>query len=257
MYLLRNTLLGTALLALSVNSMAVDKKFSKDEVTQIQNIVHDYLLDNPEVLVEVSQKLQKKQQDETINKTSAAIAKNVDVLLKGDWTVAGPAKGDVTIVEFFDYQCVHCKHMAVTLNAVEKKDSNLRIVYKEFPIFGKISDSMSRAAIAAAKQGKYAAAQEILFKLEKPSKDEEIIVALKPLNLNMDQLQKDMLAQDVTDMLAANKQLAADLSLMGTPALVFIATPNGSFKAGSQPKFIPGGASDETMKKYIAELRKS
>ena len=137
------SLLTAGALAAAIGSpvaMAADQ-MAPEQQKEIEKIVHDYLVNNPEVLVEVSQALQQKQQQNIQQQAKTGILENADQLFSGTLAVAGNPKGNVTLVEFFDYQCIHCKKMAPTIGELIKKDNNLRVIYKEFPIFGKSSES--------------------------------------------------------------------------------------------------------------------
>lgn len=230
--------------------MAADN-MSAEQKQAVEKVVHDYLVSNPEVLVEASQALQKKQQQDMQEQAKAAISENAKQLFDGKLSVAGNAKGDVTMVEFFDYQCIHCKKMAPVISELIKSNNNLHVVYKEFPIFGKSSEVASRAALAAAMQGKYQQMHDALIKIDKHLDDKLVMDTAKAIGLNMAKLQKDMKSATVTDMLNANRQLAEKMHLMGTPAFVIAATPAGQFNGQTQPDFIPGAASQPALQDMI------
>ncbi|MCC5014125.1 MULTISPECIES: DsbA family protein [unclassified Legionella] len=249
------SLLAAGALITAMNSpvvMAADTDTMTDaQKKAIEKVVHDYLVNNPEVLIEASQALQQKQQQTMQQQAQAAIKDNASQLFNDSMAVAGNPKGNVTLVEFFDYQCIHCKKMASVLSDLVKKDNNLRIVYKEFPIFGKSSELASRAALAAGMQGKYQAMHDALLKQEKRLNEELILSTAKSLGLNMAKLKTDMNSKAVTDALNANRELAEKLRLMGTPAFIVAATPAGKFKEGSAPSFIPGAAGEEALQELI------
>lgn len=217
----------------------------------IEKLIHDYLVSNPEVLLEASQALQQKQQQTMQQQAQAAIRDNASQLLNEKLTAIGNPKAKVTLIEFFDYQCIHCKKMAPIVNGLARKDGNLRVVYKEFPIFGKSSDTASRAAIAAAMQGKYQAVHEALIKQDQRLNDELIMNAAKSAGVDMAKLKTDMNSKTVTEALEATRQLAEKLHLMGTPAFIVAATPGGQLKTGSTPTFIPGATSEEALLELI------
>ena len=252
MNIITATALASTLVAPAV--MAANE-FSPEQKKQIESIVHDYLVNSPEVLLEASQALQQKQQQTMQKEAKSAILQHANELLAGKLTVAGNPKGAVTLVEFFDYQCIHCKKMEPTVNDLVKKNNNLRVVYKEFPIFGKTSEMASKAAIAAAMQGKYMAMQNALLKLTKPLDEQMIMDTAKSVGLNVAKLKVDMDSKAVADELAANRQLAEKMHLMGTPALVILATPAGTLKAGAEPAFIPGAATPEALQALVDKAK--
>ena len=235
---------------------ATTSSVSQAEQKKIEQVIHNYLVNHPEVLVEASQTLQKKQQQEMQTQAQSAILEQAGPLLKSDLAVAGNPQGSVTLIEFFDYQCIHCKKMKPVVASLIEKNKNLRVIYKEFPIFGKDSEYASQAALAAAKQGKYKAMQDALLKLEKPLNETMVMDTAKSIGLNLDLLKKDMSSQPVKDELAANRTLAEKIHLMGTPAFIIASTPMGQFDAKSTPSFLPGGASEETMQDMINQAQK-
>lgn len=245
---LATSLASPAIMAADATATAPMSDAQKKE---IEKVIHDYLVSNPEVLLEASQALQQKQQQNMQQQAQSAIQENADQLFQGKLTTVGNPKGAVTIVEFFDYQCIHCKKMSSTLDNLIKKDSGLRVIYKEFPIFGKSSEMASRVALAAGMQGKYQAMHNALLTTEKRLDNQVVMDAAKSLGLDMNKLKKDMDSQEVTDILDTNRQLAEKLHLMGTPAFIIASTPNGQFKAGSEPSFVPGAATEESLQEMI------
>ena len=235
----------TSPLVMAANNM------SPEQQKDIEKVVHDYLVNNPEVLIEASQALQQKQQQSAQEQAKSSIAENATQLFSGQYAVAGNPKGNVTLVEFFDYQCIHCKKMMPIIDALVKNDKNLRVIYKEFPIFGKGSEVASRAALAAAMQGKYQQMHDALLKLEPRLDDKLVMSTAKSLGLDMTKFQKDMDSKTVSDQLEATRTLAEKMHLMGTPAFIVAATPAGQFKAGSEPAFIPGAATEEVLQDLI------
>ncbi len=218
---------------------------------EVEKVVHDYLVNNPEVLLEASQALQQKQQQNMQQQAQSAIQDHADDLFQGKLTTVGNPKGHVTVVEFFDYQCIHCKKMAPVMDTVVKKDSDLRVIYKEFPIFGKSSETASRAALAAGMQGKYQKMHEALLSTEKHLTDKIVMDIAKSVGLDMHKLKKDMDGKEVSAILDSNRQLAEQLHLMGTPAFIVASTPDGKFKKGTEPSFVPGAASEESLQEMI------
>lgn len=252
-------LLAVGALATAMASPAImaANAMSPEQQKEVEKVVHDYLVNNPEVLVEASQALQQKQQQTMQQQAKAAILENASQLFDGKIAVSGNPKGKVTLVEFFDYQCIHCKKMAPTIGELIKKDSNLRVVYKEFPIFGKSSEMASKAALAAGMQGKYQQMHDALFKADKRLDNQVIMSTAKSIGLNMQKFEQDMASQEVLNQLQANRELAEKMHLMGTPAFVVASTPAGQFNAKSEPAFIPGAASVDVLQELIKKASNS
>ncbi|HRD70134.1 MAG TPA: DsbA family protein [Legionella sp.] len=246
---LATSLVSPALMAADVNTTTTPMPDAQKK--EIEKVIHDYLISNPEVLLEASQALQQKQQQNMQQQAQSAIGENADQLFQGKLTTVGNAKGNVTVVEFFDYQCIHCKKMSPTMDSLVKKDSGLRVIYKEFPIFGKSSEMASKVALAAGMQGKYKQMHDALLKVDKRLDDQIVMDTAKSVGLDMNKLKTDMNSKEVSDILESNRLLAEKLHLMGTPAFIVAATPNGQFKTGSEPSFIPGAATEESLQELI------
>src|SRR3954471_9984447 len=132
--------------------------------TEIEKIVHDYLVEHPEVIKEAIQALQAKEEQGKLDAQTQAVIENKDALFNDPSTpVAGNPMGDVTVVEFFDYHCPYCKAVAAPLQQLLQADKGVRLVLKEFPILGEDSVLASHAALAAAAQGKYWAFHQALM----------------------------------------------------------------------------------------------
>lgn len=249
-------ILTASALAMAVASpalFAANAPLSADQKKQFEQVVHDYLVRNPEVLVEASQVLQQKQQQAQQEQAKSAVGQNANELFVGNLSVAGNPNGNVTLVEFFDYQCIHCKEMRVIVDNLLKADKNLRVIFKEFPIFGKTSELASRAAMAAAMQGKYVEMHQALLKIDKHLDEALIMDAAKSVGLDVKKLKVDMDSKAITEALSANRKLAEKIHLMGTPAFIVASTPGGKFKAGTTPGFIPGAATEKAIQDLITK----
>lgn len=246
--------MGTGLVLNPVTAMAKQGNvFSSEQQGQIEVIIKDYLIKNPEILLEVSKALQKKQQNKMMDQASSAIEANADDIFNTTSPMSGNPKGNVTVVEFFDYQCVHCKKMSPVMKGLLEKNSNLRIIYKDFPIFGKSSTFASEAVLAAQMQGKYHALHEVLINKSQRLSPAVVLKAADEVGINTAKLKTDMKSETVQKALLANRKLAEKLHLMGTPAFIVATTPEGTFAKGSETFFIPGAASEETLSQLITK----
>ena len=142
---------AAALLLAFALPAAAESSFNDAQKAEIGQIVRDYLLANPEILLELSQTLDAKQKEAEAQQREVAMAANADQIFRSPHDhVAGNPQGDVTIVEFFDYNCSWCKTGFSEVVSLIEQDKNLRVVLKEFPIFGGDSDYAARAAVDAA-----------------------------------------------------------------------------------------------------------
>lgn len=242
------TLLSHGVIAADTTS---ETTLSATQKKEVEKVIHDYLLTHPEILLEASQILQQKQQEAMQQQAQVAIKENASQLFNDNLTMVGNPKANVTLVEFFDYQCIHCKKMDPIIQDLLKKDKNLKIIFKEFPIFGKTSELAAQAALAAAMQGKYLTMHDALIKQSKALSEESILTTAKSLGLNMLKLKTDMDSGTVTAELNANRKLAEQLHLMGTPAFIIASTPGGNLQDNSKPIFIPGATSEQSLQDFI------
>ncbi len=217
-------MIGAASVALAADGKSGDKSggktFTGKQQDEIRRLVKEYLIKHPEIIVQAMQEYRQRQEREL--QAQAAIKDNRMALLRDKYSVvAGNPKGDVTIVEFFDYRCAYCKAVKPQLDRALKADRNIRLVYKEFPILGPVSTYASRAAIAARKQGddKYRAYHNALMKARRLSVPAVLTIA-KQVGLNVDKLRKDMNDPEVAETIRRNHALARKLGIRGTPAFV-------------------------------------
>ena len=244
------------LMTFSIIGLANAATFSKDQTTQIETIVHDYLIAHPEILIQMSQELQQQQYQQMQQKAMSVIKDNSAQIFGANGTqIAGNPNGTVTLVEFFDYQCVHCAnvHKDHVVENLIKANPDLRVVYKEFPIFGEGSVYASKAALAAAMQGKYLAMHDAIFatgKIEGNLKPADVDAAAKKAGVNVAKMKKDMQLPQIKADLDADYKLAQALGLPGTPGFIVAPTPKTGNSAG-KVAYIPGLASMDNLQQAI------
>ncbi|MFM8746572.1 MAG: DsbA family protein [Aestuariivirga sp.] len=212
---------AATLLLLGVPGALAAESFTGAQKKEIGEIVRQYLLDNPDVLLEVGQALDARQKQAEAEQRAAALQASAGQLYRSPHDhVAGNPQGDVTIVEFFDYNCGWCKKSFAEVVSLMDQDKNLRLVLKEFPIFGGDSDYAAMAAIAARKQGKYWELHSALFSHEGKVTAEAVDELAKQVGLDLDKLKADMKLPEVAQIIADNHALAQSLAISGTPAFV-------------------------------------
>jgi len=228
--------------------------------SQIESIVHDYILSNPDVIVQALQSFQQKQMEkarETIVQTQKKSPQYVDALFhQAADPVVGNQQGTITVVEFFDYQCPHCVDMADIMDKLVISNPNVRVVYKEFPIRGPVSVFAAKAALAAKNQGKYIEFHKALMNTkQQPLTNESILQIAQSVGLDADQLKKDMNNPAVDQQIKSTYKLAQDLELIGTPAF-FIGktTLVGKNAKSSDIVFIPGQVDQSQLEDMIKKI---
>ena len=186
----------------------------------IEAIVRDYLLNNPEIIDEAIGLLRTKRQAEERARAQAAIRENDEGLRTHPMSpVSGNAHGDVTLVEFFDYQCGYCKRALGTIEALLETDADLRVVWKEFPILGPVSSIAARAAMAADRQGRYLPFHLALMRAPKLT-EEKVFEIADQTGLDIERLRRDMENPAIDAYLEETRALARELGIGGTPAFV-------------------------------------
>ena len=192
--------------------------FSPDQKLAIEKIVKEYLVANPDVLLEVQNILEAKQEKQAAEKTKAALADNAkDLFRSAGSPVAGNPNGDITVTEFFDYNCGYCKRSFPEMTKLIAADSNVRIVFKEFPILSKGSEEASKVALAAKMQGKYWQVHQGLFEAKGQANEATALKIAEKAGLDMVKLKADVDGPEVKAELKSAKELAAKMGINGTP----------------------------------------
>jgi protein-disulfide isomerase len=199
--------------------------FSEVQRSEIERIIRAYLLRNPEVLQEVIAELEKKQAAANAERHKAAVKENQELLFSSRRQVTiGNLQGDITLVEFFDYNCAFCKRaLADKLNLI-KADPKLKVVLKEFPVLGPGSLEAAQVATAVRMQdhtgGKYLEFHQKLLTGRGPADRTRAMAVARETGLDMARLERDMVSEEVRISLAESMDLAQKLGLNGTPSYV-------------------------------------
>lgn len=253
------TMLVTVILGLMTHAFAwaaPDQNnaiFSPAQETAIEAIIHDYLVEkNPEVLIEATQALQEQQQSEMLAGIQSAVVSQASILFNSDSPIAGNKSGDVSLVEFFDYQCIYCKRMTPIVNELLGDDQNVTIIFKEFPIFGEESEYAAKAALAAQNQGKYFEFHQALMQAEDRLSKDSITAIATGIGLDVQKLQEDMEEPAIQAEIDNNVMLANALGIMGTPAFIIANLP---VSEDMSVRFIPGETDLSELQEAIEEVR--
>lgn len=224
--LLRKPSLVVAVTALALLPACAQPGAGGASKSEIEKIVREYILENPEIIEEALISLSEKEKIAQAASAQAAIAANASELYAhaGDYSI-GPADAKVTVVEFFDYRCGYCKRSVDWVRALpEEYDGEVRVVFKELPIFGGISETAALAALAAGKQGKYLEMHVALMGIKSNDDltDANIDAVAKAAGINVAKMRADMKSTAVKQQLADMMVLGQNLAVAGTPGF-FIA----------------------------------
>lgn len=224
-----------------VPTAALDEK-------RVVDIVHNYLTQNPEILVEMTTELDKRQQEEQAAQQDKVISENADAIFRSPLSYsAGNPDGDVTVVEFFDYNCGFCRRALPDIVKLVENDDKVRVVFKELPIFGDDSEDAAKAVLAAGKQGKYFEMHQKLYSDPGKANKEKAMKVAQDLGLDVPQLEKDADSAEVQQALDEARDLAQKLGLQGTPLYLI------------GDRTIPGAPDDlyDQLVDNVAEIRKN
>ncbi|HEV2303369.1 MAG TPA: DsbA family protein [Stellaceae bacterium] len=231
--------------AVSPGGPAQAQEISPHQRQAIEGIIHDYLLHHPQVLIDALRAAEQKLDSDAKEKAASTIADRRREIFNDPATpVGGNKHGDISLVEFFDYQCPYCKRVQPALDGLAKRDKGLRLVYKEFPILGPASVVAARAALAARLQGKYEAFHAAMMARTGHITDATVYEVAQSVGIDVERLKHDMAGPQIEADLKANRALARKLDITGTPAFVI------------GHRIIPGAVSLEDLQQSVADARK-
>lgn len=197
---------------------------SEDEKQAFGEAVREYLMANPEVLVESINVLEERRAADSAQNDKVLVQNNLEEIFNdGHSWVGGNPEGDITLVEFVDYRCGFCRRVNPELEAVIKDDGNIRFVIKEFPIVSQESDLASRFAIAVHQlEGDelYKKAHDALMVMRAPVTLESLTTEAEGLGVDAQAIINRMQTEDVSAVLRKNRQLAERMGISGTPTFV-------------------------------------
>ena len=216
-------LLLAAPVALLATPLAA-QEFSPKQKTEIESVIKDYLLRNPEVLRDSLIELQKREKADELAERSKVLESSAAVIYDSkNQTVVGNPKGSITLVEFFDYNCGYCRRALSDLNKLIKDFPDLKVVLKEFPVLG--PNSLEAAQIASATRAqvtpeKYWDFHQKLFATRGQIGKAQALAAAREVGADVDRIEKDAKAPETTAAIHEVIGLADKLSLSGTPAWI-------------------------------------
>lgn len=234
--------------ALAAPAGALDlSKMTTEEKAAFGEAVKDYLMQNPAVLVEAINVLEERQQAAAVENDKTLVDTNAKDIFEDDFSwIGGNPEGDVTIVEFMDYKCTYCKKAFPEVEDLLKKDGNIRLIVKEFPILSQQSELGARFAVATkqvAGDAAYKTVHDALIGMRGDISLEGLKRLAEDNKFDADAIIKTMNTEEVTAVLRANHQLAERMNLSGTPTFII----------GNE--MLRGYAPEEAMAKIVAEQR--
>jgi protein-disulfide isomerase len=222
----RSTMAAAAvLMAFSIATPAHARNFADENRADIERIIKEYLMAHPEVLQDAANELEKRQVAAEAKRQVVALRQNQDALFNSPHQVTlGNPRGDVTMVEFFDYNCPYCKSALPDLVQLLKADPKLKLVLKEYPVLGQGSVEAAQVSIAVRMQDKsgekYLAFHQKLFGGRGPADKARALAAAKEAGLDVDRIEKDLGSDEVRETLKESLSLADAIGIDGTPSYI-------------------------------------
>lgn len=246
---LLSTTLAAALLlsspSFAASPSAKNLPFSEDQRAAMEDFVRDFILDNPEVLIEAVNRYKQNEEKKQDQEALSSLDKYRSFLYYNkDMPQTGNPKGDITVIEFFDYNCGYCKRAYEAVQETLDKDKNVRFVFVELPILSDTSKLAANWAMAAHKQGKYFEFHKGLMTFNGPKTEEAMVKVATDLGLDITRMRKDAASEETKALLAKKVEVAQALHISGTPGFII----------GDQ--IVRGYVPYEGMKAIIDDARK-
>ena len=213
---MKKLLISTAMLVIPVMAAA-------DELTEdrIKELVLEAIRENPGIVFEAAQLFEEQQQANQALVAAQVLATEREALERDpNAPVLGNPDGDVTVVEFFDYNCPYCRRVKPHMEALLAADPNVRVVYREWPILGEGSVFAARAALASRNQGKYEEFHWAMMELSGRAEEASVMRAAEDIGLDVVQLRRDMNAPEIDEHIATSMRLSRAMGFSGTPSFV-------------------------------------
>lgn len=243
---------GAFWLALATNTAPIaaqekNRGLNLQQKKDVEKVIGDYLRKNPEIIVEAIRLLQEREKAEKNNRVQANLVA-YEHQIKNDPTspIGGNPKGDVTVVEFFDYQCSYCKKVFPAIQRLLTDDQNIRYVFKELPILSPASETAARAALVAWKfeKEKYFEFHRLLIESRGGLSDARIFNLAAKAGLDVARIKKNIKTAEIDTIIGTNRELAQKMGINGTPGFII----------GDQ--IIPGAIDLATLKQLVTRARK-
>jgi len=221
--------------------------FSADQRKEIDSIIKEFLLNNPDVLFDAQAVLDARMEKIQSERMAVAMKEFAGELYRPTGSpIVGNVMGDVPIVEFFDYNCGFCKKAFPDVAKLMEKDKKVRVILKEFPILSKGSEEASRVALAAKMQGKYWEFHRAMLEVQGQATEASALRTAEKLGLDMPRIKKDMASAEVKKEIEDTRKLAAKIGIQGTPHFIV-----GDRVIAGAPENL-----GEMLDKHVSDVRK-
>ena len=212
---------------------------------EIEKIIENYLLNNGDKIMLAVERYQQTQQAKIAQQAQKKLADSAEYLNDDSHPFIGSKNADVTIYEFFDYNCGYCKRAFNDIQKITSEDKNVKFVFLEMPILGPTSFIAAQMSMAAHKQGKYVEYHTKIMNFRGQKTPDSLKNIAKEVGIDISQLEKDAKSNDVQQHIAKSINFAKEVGIQGTPAFII------------DGKLIRGYVGAETLKAKIADIRKN
>ena len=226
--------------ALSVAPVSAQNLTPED----VKKLALEAILENPQIVMDAVAILREREEAAAAQGAAAALVEFRETLDNDpNAPVLGNPDGDVTLVEFFDYNCPYCRRAGKAVHALIEADPNLRVVYREWPILGPESVTATRASLAARKQGKYEEFHWALMDMDGRINENAVMRLASSLGMDVDRLKADMQLPEIDQHIATSMEISRGLGFNGTPSFVIGDTT------------VPGFVEQEDLAKLVEQAR--
>lgn len=233
--------LGLVFLMVLMPFASVAQALDEEEV---KRLALEAILENPDIIMEAVAIIREREAAAEAESRDLVLSQQRELLEQDpNAPTIGSADSSAVIVEFFDYNCPYCQRAAADVKALMATDSDIRVVYREWPILGDGSVFAARAALASQKQGQYEAFHFALMEAKGRKTEASVLRIAKDVGLDLDKLTEDMKAPEVDAHIETTMELAQALGFNGTPAFVI------------GDALVPGAVSVDQLKELVAEAR--
>jgi len=214
-------LIKMALVALSLMAVPLGANAQELSDARVKELVYEAIRENPEIVMEAVAILQARQAKDEASAAQDVLSSQRQLLERDpNAPVLGNPEGDVTIVEFFDYNCPYCKRAAPEVKALVAADPNVRLVFREWPILGEGSVYAARAALASRNQGKYEEFHDAMMGLKGRATEQSVLRVAAEIGMDIEKMTADMGSDEVAEHIETSMRLTQALGVTGTPAFV-------------------------------------
>jgi len=249
---------------LSATTMPEPSKLTTDPTfkPEVEKIVENYLLSHPEILIKMTQAFEKKQVEAQKRQADRGIVATADKLFNDRTSpVAGNPLGKKVVVEFFDYQCGHCKHMKPVMEGMIKANPDVKVIYKLLPVFGEVSQWTASAALSAYQQdkAKFEVFHQLLLSEKERLSKEKVMALAKQAKLDVKHLEKTMQSELIKNELNTNLDIATQLMGVTVFTPVFVVAElndKGELLPSAKRAFLPGAVSQSALQKELDEMKR-